>query len=126
MHETAACKCSERWFLKFDFPLQIISDNGPSFNSSHFQTIVRNHTYQSNTVPPKSKRKHRMFHGNVQTSNFGKRLWQSVYSVLLPYRSTCKITNQSPAEIFLQRQLLTILDQLRPNLSRCMHEEATK
>jgi hypothetical protein len=52
---------------------------------------------------------------------------QRLQSVLMAYRMTPqKTTGQSPAELFLNRRLSNVLDRLKPDSKRRMHNEFSK
>ncbi|GBL91534.1 Uncharacterized protein K02A2.6 [Araneus ventricosus] len=115
-------------FCRYGLPKTLVSDNGRYFFPIKFQTFLKkNDIYHIKTIPycPSSNGQAERF---VQTFkdamrqaqvDFGSRdyKWQKF---LMQYRKTPhSTTHQSPAMMFLGRDIRTRLDLLRPNETQC-------
>ena len=104
---------------------QIISDNGKTFTSEEFQTFCRNNGIIHKTSAPWHPATQGLVERFVQTfklamksaSTDGGSLHQKINSFLLQYRNAPHVTtNESPAKLFLGRQLRSRLDLIKPNI----------
>ena len=104
---------------------QIISDNGRTFTSEEFQTFCRNNGIIHKTSAPWHPATQGLVERFVQTfklamksaSTDGGSLHQKINSFLLQYRNAPHVTtNESPAKLFLGRQLRSRLDLIKPNI----------
>ena len=104
---------------------QIISDNGRTFTSEEFQTFCRNNGIIHKTSAPWHPATQGLVERFVQTfklamksaSTDGGSLHQKINSFLLQYRNAPHATtNESPAKLFLGRQLRSRLDLIKPNI----------
>ena len=112
-------------FAQFGVVKQIISDNGRTFTSEEFQTFVRNNGIIHKTSAPWHPATQGLVERFVQTfklvmksaSADGGSLHQKIGSFLLQYRNAVHATtNESPAKLFLGRQLRSRLDLIKPNI----------
>ena len=104
---------------------QIISDNGRTFTSEEFQTFCRNNGIIHKTSAPWHPATQGLVERFVQTfklamksaSTDGGSLHQKINSFLLQYRNAPHATtNESPAKLFLGRQLRSRLDLIKPSI----------
>ncbi|GBM18023.1 Uncharacterized protein K02A2.6, partial [Araneus ventricosus] len=119
-------------FCRYDLPKTLVSDNGRSFISNEFQTFLKNNgIYHIKTSPyfPNSngqaERFVRTFKDAMRQAkiDFGSRDYK-LQKFLLQYRKTPhSTTHQSPAMMFLGRDIRTRLNLLRPN--ETPYEKAT-
>ena len=112
-------------FAQFGVVKQIISDNGKTFTSVEFQTFVRNNGIIHKTSASWHPATQGLVERFVQTSKLvmksasadGGSLHQKIGSFLLQYRNAVHATtNESPAKLFLGRQLRSRLDLIKPNI----------
>ena len=111
-------------FARYGLCEEIVSDNGPQFTSDEFsQFCARNGIRHIRTAPgrPQSNGQAERYVDTVKSALIKRlqkegRVADVLYKFLFVYRSTVHpTTNASPAEIFLKRELRTVLDLLRPN-----------
>ena len=111
-------------FARYGLCEEIVSDNGPQFTSDEFaQFCARNGIRHIRTAPghPQSNGQAERYVDTVKSAltkglQQGGRVADVLYKFLFVYRSTVHpTTNSSPAELFLKRELRTVLDLLRPN-----------
>ena len=104
---------------------QIISDNGRTFTSEEFQTFCRNNGIIHKTSAPWHPATQGLVERFVQTfklamksaSTDGGSLHQKIGSFLLQYRNAAHATtNESPAKLFLGRQLRSRLELIKSNI----------
>ena len=106
-------------FARYGLPNQIISDNGPPFQSAENEEFLRQNGIQRILVSPY----HPTSNGLADPSCT---LQQKIQDFLLSYRSTQHATTGlSPAKLFLQRELRTRLSLVRPDLATvsCQQEK---
>ena len=114
-------------FARYGFPKQIVSDNGPPFQSAEYEEFLRQNGIQRILVSPYHPSSNGLAERFVQTfkhsldssaSDPSCTLQQRVQNFLLSYRSTQHATTgTSPAKLFLQRELRTRLSLVRPDLA---------
>ena len=113
-----------RVFASHGLPLQLVSDNGPQFVSEEFkQYLEANRVKHIRCTPyhPASNGLAEWFVKTFKTSmsvaeHQGMPQELRLPNFLLSYRSTSHATtNHSPSSLFLQRELRTRLDLLRPS-----------
>ena len=121
-------------FAAYGLPYQIVSDNGPQFVSTEFETCMKTNGIKHIRVAPY----HPSLNGEaecfVQTfkramkavRNDEGTLQMKLAKFLLSYRSTPHCTTGvSPAELFLKRPVRTRLDLLRPTVeSKVLQKQA--
>ena len=117
-------------FAYFGLPEKIVSDNGPQFTSEQFRLFLLNNGIQHHLVPVyhpasngaaersvqtvKTALEKKVLDTNVPTN---MSLSHKLASFLIMYRSTPHtVTGQSPATLFLKRQIRNRFTLLKPNL----------
>ena len=114
----------QKLFSAYGLPLQLVSDNGPQFISEDFAQFMKSNGIKHIRCVPY----HPAYNGAVErlvqtfkkamktAKECGKDLQQALSSFLLTYHTTPHTTTQdTPAKLFLNRQLRTRLDLLLPN-----------
>ncbi|MCG8032935.1 MAG: DDE-type integrase/transposase/recombinase [Candidatus Thiodiazotropha taylori] len=114
---------------------QIVSDNGPQFVSDTFSNFMKN----NGIVHLKSAAYHAATNGQaerfVQTFKNSMRAMKSepsdinkkIANFLLSYRNTIHATtNETPAKLFLGRNLRTRLDLLKPDIRKSVKDSQMK
>lgn len=110
-------------FARYGLCEEIVSDNGTQFTSDEFAQFCARHGIRHiRTTPghPQSNGQAEKYVDIVKSalkkaSNDGGNVVDSLQKFLFRYRSTPhSTTNATPAELFLKRQLRTVLDLLRP------------
>lgn len=122
-----AVKTLREVFALFGLPNQVVSDNGPSFIAEEFQEFLRSNGVKHVRSAPyhpqtngEAERfvqtfKRAMTADNNHASN--EELDRRLQQFLLRYRVTPHATTgRTPADLFLSRKLVTVLDRLRPDL----------
>ena len=111
-------------FSAYGLPLQLVSDNGPQFISEDFAQFMKSNGIKHIRCAPYHPAYNKAVERLVQTfkkamktaKECGKDLQQALSSFLLTYRTNPHTTTQdTPAKLFLNRQLRTRLDLLLPN-----------
>ncbi|XP_041453560.1 uncharacterized protein K02A2.6-like [Lytechinus variegatus] len=111
-------------FSKYGIPLQLVSDNGPQFVSEEFEDFLRRNGVKHVKVAPyhaasngAAERMVQSFKRSLSASKAqGRSLQKCLDSFLLTYRSTKHATTgQTPASLFLGRELRTRLSLVRPS-----------
>ena len=111
-------------FSKYGIPLQLVSDNGPQFISEEFEDFLKNNGVKHVRVAPyhaasngAAERMVQSFKRSLSASKAqGRSLQQCLDNFLLAYRTTKHATTgQTPASMFLGRELRTRLSLVRPS-----------
>ncbi|XP_072178233.1 uncharacterized protein [Diadema setosum] len=119
-------------FARYGLPQIIVTDNGSQFTSAEFQEFVHMNGIKHKRSAP--------YHPstNGQAERFVQTLRQSMRAsrsdggsaqakldrFLLAYRNAAhSVTGESPASLFMKRQLRMRLDNLRPNIERRYAEQ---
>ena len=111
-------------FSAYGLPMQLVSDNGPQFISEDFAQFMKSNGIKHIRCAPYHPASNGAVERLVQTfkkamkaaKECGKDLQQALSNFLLTYRSTPHTTtNETPAQLFLNRKLRTRLDLLLPN-----------
>ena len=119
-------------FAKYGIPEQLVSDNGSQFTSDEFAEFLRaNGVKHIRSAPyhPASNGAAERFVRTFKTAmKAGHQQKLSTHhrleNFLLTYRSTPHATtNQTPAALFLGRELRTRLDLLKPSIARQVEEK---
>ena len=123
-------------FARYGLPTQVVSDNGPPFQSIEYENFLRQNGVQRILVSPYHPSSNGLAERFVQTfknalessaSDPSSSLQQRIQSFLLSYRSTEHATTKSsPARLFLQRELRTRLSCVRPDLASHVAGEQAK
>jgi len=121
-------------FTRYGFPEQVVSDNGPPFQSKEYGDFLRLNGIQRVLVSPYHPAANGQTEPFVQT--FKKFLKASerdgtlnlrIQNSLLSYRSTQHATTgTTPAKLFLQRELRTRLFLVHPDISLHVSNNQTK
>ena len=114
-------------FARYGFPKQIVSDNGPAFQSAQHEEFLRQNGIQRILVSPYHPSSNGLAERLVQTfkhsldssaSDPSCTLQQRVQNFLLSYKSTQRATTGTPpAKLFQQREQRTRLCLVRPDLA---------
>ena len=114
-------------FARYGLPNQIVSNNGPPFQSAEYQEFLQQSGIQRVLVSTYHPSSNGLAERFVQTSKYALEssasdpscsLQQRICNFLLSYRSTPQATTgSSPAKLFLQKELRTRLSQVRPDLT---------
>ena len=115
-------------FAMFGLTKQLVSDNGPAFVGEEFQELIRNNGVRHHRFAPHHPQKNGEEERFAQTfkcsmkvavkQNSNEELDRCLQQFLLKYRVTPHgTTDRSPAEMFLGRRAITLLDKLRPYLT---------
>ena len=111
-------------FSRNGIPVQVVSDNGSQFASEEFGIFMKNNGikhYKSAPYHPATNVQAERFVQSFKNSmkamkENAKDLNQKLSNFLLMYRNTPHTTtNESPAKLFLGRELRTRLSLLKPN-----------
>jgi hypothetical protein len=115
-------------FGRYGLPEQVVSDNGPPFQSVEYEDFLKQNGIQRVLVSPyhpasngQAERFVQTFKNYLKTSSAQSCLLQRIQSFLLSYRGTPhSTTGCSPAKLFLQRELRTRLSLVKPDTaSQC-------
>ena len=110
-------------FASYRLPLQIVSDNGPQFTSAEFAKFMKMNGVKHILCSPYHPSSNGLAERFVKTfkqamragENSGIPVSQRLHNFLLGYRSTSHATtNRTPSSLFLQREVRTRLDLLKP------------
>ena len=113
-------------FARYGLPTQVVSDNGPPFQSSGYEEFLRQNGIQRVLVSPYHPASNGLAERFVQTFKYSLEssasdpgsLHQKIQRFLLAYRSTPHATTGStPSKLFLQRELRTRLSLAKPDLA---------
>ncbi|KAK3098183.1 hypothetical protein FSP39_016945 [Pinctada imbricata] len=112
-------------FSRNGIPEQIVSDNGPQFTSAEFGQFMKNNAIRHYKSAPYHPATNGLAERFVQTfersiksmKHDSMSLNKKIANFLLQYRNTPHTTtNESPAKLFVGRQLRSRLDLIRPNI----------
>ncbi|XP_028327386.1 uncharacterized protein K02A2.6-like [Gouania willdenowi] len=112
-------------FARTGYPLQLVSDNGTQFTSEEFQVFLKSNGIKHVTSAPHHPATNGLAERFVQTfkqsmkasRKEGVPLQQKITNFLLAYRNTPhSTTGQSPAMLFMGRNLRCRLDLLKPDI----------
>ncbi|CAC5381590.1 unnamed protein product [Mytilus coruscus] len=122
-------------FSSHGIPTEIVSDNGPQFTSSEFETFLKKNGVKHILSAPyhpssngEAERAVRTFKQAMKTvKNESGTLSEKLCRFLLGYRTTPhSTTRRTPAELFVGRRLRTRLDALKPNINERMQRQRSK
>ncbi|KAK3750552.1 hypothetical protein QZH41_011085, partial [Actinostola sp. cb2023] len=122
-------------FSRFGLPEQIVSDNGPPFQSSEYELFLKMNGIQRVLTSPYHQSSNGQAERFVQTfKNFMKaasaapgNLHRKMHDFLLTYRSSPNATTGvTPAKLLLGREVKTRLSLVLPNLASDVQSKQTK
>lgn len=117
-------------FSRYGAPSVLFSDNGPPFHSHDFQEFLAKHGIIHKTSAPYNPESNGQVERYVQTIKYslmkaceeapGESLHENLHNTLIQYRiMKHSTTGESPCKQFLNREIKTKLDLLRPPPPRC-------
>ena len=127
-------------FAYFGLPEKVVSDNGPTFVSETFKRFLKMNGIQHHLVPVYHPASNGAAERSVQTvknsltkmvldptKNSHMSLSHKLASFLLRYRSTPhSVTGQTPASLFLKRELRNRFTLMKPNLENTVEAKQAK
>ena len=126
----ATCNALHSVFARYGLPAQIVSDNGPPFQSVEYSEFLQQNGIQRILVSSYHPSSNGLAERFVQTFKYALESsvadpaytpQQQITRFLLSYRSTPHATTgSSPARLFLGRDLSTCLSLTRPDLASCV------
>ena len=113
-------------FSRYGLPTQVVSDNGPPFQSAEYEEFLRQNGIQRILVSPYHPSSNGLAERFVQNFKYAMEssaddpassIQRRIQNFLLSYRSTPHATTgSSPAKLFLQRELRTRLSLVTPDI----------
>ena len=122
-------------FSKYGIPNQVVSDNGPQFSSEEFRHFLKMNGVKQVLVAPyhaasngAAERMVQSFKRSLSASKSTNRSTQQCLdSFLLTYRSTKHpTTGQTPASLFLGRELRTRMSLVKPSVATTVEGKQTE
>ena len=133
-------------FARYGLPTQVVSDNGPPFESAEYEEFLRQNGIQRILVSPYHPSSNRLAERFVQTFKYtmessaddpASSIQRRLQNFLLSYRSTPRATTgSSSGKLFLQRELRTWLSLVTPDIGshvasqqdkmKCNHDKFAK
>ena len=133
-------------FARYGLPTQVVSDNGPPFESAEYEEFLRQNGIQRILVSPYHPSSNGLAERFVQTFKYAMEssaddpassIQRRIQNFLLSYRSTPQATTGSfSAKLFLQRELRTWLSLVTPYIAshvasqqdkmKCNHDKFAK
>ena len=137
MRSTTTSQTVERLqalFARYGVPAQLVSDNGPQFTSEEFQLFMKRNGIKHITSAPYHPATNGLAERFVQSFKQAMKSEREMTSLkvtmakfLLAYRNTAHATTgETPAVLFMGRQLRTRLDLLKPSLHSKIVESQRK
>jgi hypothetical protein len=110
----AVIKKLKAHFGRYGIPDQVISDNGPQFNSSSFQNFSRDWDFEHLTISPGHSQSNGQVESAVKTAKKlikkATKANSDIYLAILDHRNTPQQgTMTSPAQILMNRRTKTLL-----------------
>ena len=145
-HENNNSRLNHQCHARYGLPAQVVSNNGPPFQSAEYEEFLRQNSIQRILVSPYHPSSNGLAEQFAQTFKHAMESsaddpassiqWQ-IQNFLLSYRSTPHATtSSSPAKLFLQRKLRTRLSLVTPDIGsrmasqqdkmKCNHDEFAK
>ena len=113
-------------FARYGLPTQVVSDNGPPFQSAEYEEFLRQNGIQRILVSPYHPSSNGLAERFVQTFKYAMEssaddpassIQRRIQNFLLSYRSKPHATtSSSPGKLFLQRELRTRLSLVTPDI----------
>lgn len=131
----AAMKVLEKLFARYGFPRTLVSDNGTAFTSAEFQNFIKLYGIKHLTSPPFHPASNGQAERYVFTLKQGLRCLQDypgslqtrLNIFLFAYRRAPNITtSESPAKLFLGREIRSRLDIFRPDIVKDVQDRLRK
>lgn len=128
-------ECLGECFSRFGLPLVLVSDNGSQFTSQEFETFMENNGIKHKTCAPFKPSSNGQAERYVYTvkqslramQGYPGNIRQKISTFLMNYRKAPNLTTmQSPAMLFLKREIRTRIDLVVPNLKRRVEEHIRK
>ena len=123
-------------FARYGLPTQVVSDNGPPFQSAEYEEFLRQNGIQRILVSPYHPSSNRLAERFVQTFKYAMEssaddpsssIQRRIQNFLISYRSTPHATTgSSPAKLFLKRELRTRLSLVTPDIGSCVASQKDK
>ena len=133
-------------FARYGLPTQVVSDNGPPFQSAEYEEFLRQNGIQRILVSPHHPSSNGLAERFVQTFKYAMEssvndpassIQRRIQNFLLSYRSTpYATTGLFPAKLSLQRELRTRLSLVTPDIRsgvasqqdkmKCNHDKLEK
>ncbi len=121
-------------FARYGLPQQIVSDNGPPFQSAEYEDFLKQNGIQRVLVSPyhpssngQAERFVQIFKKFMKTLSSKTSLPQQIQNFLLSYRSTPhSTTGSTPSKLFLQREVRTRLSLVKPDTARLVAANQSK
>ena len=117
-------------FARFGLPEHVVTDNGPTFISTEFESFLQRNGSRHSTSAPYHPATNGLAEKGVQIMKAGlKKMKEGNLSTklsrfLLSYRITPQsTTGVAPAELLMGRRLRTALDCIKPDLDRRVEKE---
>ncbi|XP_062605902.1 uncharacterized protein K02A2.6-like [Saccostrea cucullata] len=114
-------------FAKYGIPDEVISDNGPQYSCNEFKQFAQDYGFTHITSSPYFAQSNGQVERMVQTVKRLLKKSSDPYKSLMDYRNTPLNIGQSPAQLFLNRRLKTLLPTtsklLRPSNSTQIQEK---
>lgn len=131
---TATISVLSNLFTRYGFPEQVVSDNGPPFQSKEYGDFLKLNGIQRVLVSPyhpaangQAERFVQTFKKFLQASEGDGTLQLRIQNFLLSYCSTQHATTgATPTKLFLQRELRTRLSLVHPDISLHVTNNQTK
>ncbi|XP_060074282.1 uncharacterized protein K02A2.6-like [Ylistrum balloti] len=121
-------------FCRNGVPAQVVSDNGPQFKSEHFANFMKSNGIKHTTSAPYhpstnglAERFVQSFKSAMKASKDSGSIQKRLANFLLAYRNSKHMTtNESPAKLFMGRNLPSRLDLIKPDVRRRVNEQQWK
>ena len=123
-------------FALYGIPEEVVSDNGPQLASEEFSQFLKQNGIKFTRVPPyhpasngaaersvqtaKTVLTRQLLDGKANSLNLEHRL---ANFIILNFSKPHTVTGQSPAELFLGRQIRKSFTLLKPNLNRAVEDQ---